>query len=240
MFLWVLGPALQVWIAVVMWKRKLHREFPVFFWYTLFHISQFLVTFSVQKMPKTLFVAFWTYELLDVFFTLAVVQEVFVHVFNPYQSIRRLGAQVFRWATMVLIGICILAAAAVPGTAMKLDMLLRWLTIMERSANMVEAGLLFLLFILGAVFALDWRDYVWGIAAGMGLSTSIVLVAWALRIYLGTWGPVYAIIYSGGYNVGVIVWFITMVGPERQRRVEGLPDVEQLRSWNRALSGFLR
>jgi len=240
MFLWVLGPVLQVWIAVVMWRRKLHREFPVFFWYTLFHITQFLVTFGTQKSLKAYFVAFWSFELLDVFFTLAVVQEVFVHVFKPYQSIRQLGARVFRWATLVLIGICIVAATAVPGTAMKLDILVRWLNIMERSANMVETGLLFLLFILGAVFALDWRDYVWGIAAGMGLSTSIVLVSWALSIYLGTWGPVYAIIYSSGYNVGVVLWFITMVAPERHRRVEGLPDVEQLRSWNRALSGFLR
>jgi len=240
MFLWVLGPVLQVWIAVVMWKRKLHREFPAFFWYTVFHISQFVVAFSTQKSIKAYFVTFWAGELLDIFFTLAVVQEVFVHVFKPYQSIRRLGGGIFRWATFVLIGVCIVSAAAVPGTSLKLDALLRWLTIVERSANLVEAGLLFLLFILGAVFALDWRDYVWGIAAGMGLSTSIVLVMFALRIYLGTWGPMYAIIYAGGYNIGVIVWFITIVAPERYRRVEGLPDVEQLRSWNRALSGFIR
>ena len=35
----LVGPALQVWLAAAMIRRKLHRQFPLFFAYTLYSVA---------------------------------------------------------------------------------------------------------------------------------------------------------------------------------------------------------
>ena len=45
--LWCSHPVLQAAVAVCLWRRKLYRQFPVFFSYILAQIAIFAVTFPL-------------------------------------------------------------------------------------------------------------------------------------------------------------------------------------------------
>ena len=47
LYLWIAPHVLQVALAVMMVRRKLAREFPAFFLYTVFEVLQFAVLFAL-------------------------------------------------------------------------------------------------------------------------------------------------------------------------------------------------
>jgi hypothetical protein len=112
---------------------------------------------------------------------------------------------------------------------------------MERSVEIVQGGLLLLLFALSSSLGLKWKQQAFGIALGFGVVTSVDLAAFTLRARLGVSSrDVLSLISSAGYNCALLVWTVTFYAREPIRRqVQYVPhwDIE---SWNRALMDFLR
>jgi len=52
LYLWCAQPVLQSAVAVVLWRRKLHKLFPVFFAYVLAQIGIFALTFPLRSADK--------------------------------------------------------------------------------------------------------------------------------------------------------------------------------------------
>src|SRR5580700_9473101 len=59
--LWVSHPALQVAVVAIMFRRKLHRTFPVFFSYLAAQIAIFCILFPIQKLGSysAYFYGYW-------------------------------------------------------------------------------------------------------------------------------------------------------------------------------------
>src|SRR5579863_6852860 len=91
--LWVLQPALQTVIAVIVYRRKLHKEFPIFFTYTLAQIALFAVEYPVNVWgsDSAYFYTFWAGAGLNVVLSFKIIHEVFLDVFRPYHALRDLG-----------------------------------------------------------------------------------------------------------------------------------------------------
>ena len=50
--LWMFHPVIEIPLAGIMYRRKLHRQFPVFFAYILFQVVGFAILFPLYRLPQ--------------------------------------------------------------------------------------------------------------------------------------------------------------------------------------------
>lgn len=219
-----------------MWRRKLHREYPIFFVYTVSHLVRFVVLYhAFQTGDREGYrQAFANLESIDAVLSFGVIYELFGHTFRAYEGIRQLGWLLFRWATVVLLVVAVVVAASAPGS--DTDRFLSGLFTLERSVSVVRAGLLFLLFLFHAALGLRWARATMGIALGFGALSSIELVTFTLRSHFGMeTTAALSLISSVAYDAAIVVWLAGLLWPSRApARVERSPrwDIE---GWNRTL-----
>lgn len=232
--LWGSAFLLQAVTAVLIVRRKQLRTFPVFFAYTTFHIIQSILSFIALRISYTAyFYEWWTGEMLDALVTFAVIQEIFLVTFRPYDALRRWGSTIYVVGALVLCGIAVFMGIHYPhGYSPRVAVLLT----LERSTAFVEVGLLFFLFIFCRLFGMTWRNYVFGIAIGFVLTASIVMTAEAFRTYYGTAADSWVLILKVvAYSVGVLVWTYYFASIKSRVPLDYVPGTEKLIAWNKAL-----
>jgi hypothetical protein len=234
--LWFSGAGLQAVIGGVMLRRKLYREFPLFFAFIFCQVIRFLVLFGAYQAGnrESYRQAFLVLEAVDALLSFAVIYELYAHTFRAYEGIRELGWVLLRWASAVLLIVAVVAAASSSGSDS--DRFLAGLFALEQSISIVRGGLLFLLFLFHAALGLRWGRHAFGIALGLGLLTSIALAAFTLRAHFGALSTsTLSLITSAAYNCAVIVWLVAVLRPAAERIA--LPRVPRwdLDGWNRTL-----
>src|ERR1700760_2624017 len=89
-YLWLAPHAFQVVIFVVMIRRRLYREFPVFFAYLLYEAIQGFVLFVLDHLSSVTASQYWTVNWIGSFGSIALrfglIWEIFSHVFRPYPA----------------------------------------------------------------------------------------------------------------------------------------------------------
>jgi len=239
--LWLVAPALQSAIGYRMWIRRLYRDYPVFFAYTISHMLSFLVLFYCYQLGvrDVYRHAYLGCEAVDAVLKFGVICELFSQVFRQYEGIRQLGSVLLRWASVILVLIAVMVAASTSGSDS--DRFLAGFYAMERSVEIVQGGLLFLLFVLSSFLGLQWRRHTLGIALGFGVLSSVHLATFTLRAQLGMASQdILSLISNAGYDCAVLVWLGTLyVRKPVHQFSQHIPhwDVE---SWNQALVGLLR
>jgi hypothetical protein len=65
--LWCAQPMLQAAVAAILWRRKLHKQFPVFFMFLLAQVANFAVTFPLWATDRrtVYFGFFWLGEAIN-------------------------------------------------------------------------------------------------------------------------------------------------------------------------------
>lgn len=238
---------LQLAIAVAMWRRRLFRRMPWFFAYTLWVMTWSLVMLFFYlrvRVDRSVMPAYyytgWTNEVIGVGLGFAVVYEVFSQVFQPYETVRRLGPALFRWCG---VGLLLLGSAASllssPDQTFKLT---AGILIVERTVRLVEVGLLVLVLIACQYLGISWKRDVLGVALGLGMYAGTSMVCLALQAQNGLVAYYALGMVSGtAYTCSVMIWAAYLVLPQRNAepvRVEiESPEVEQ---WNQALSHLLQ
>jgi len=238
--LWISGPLLQSVVAVVMIHRRLVRIFPLFWGYTIFHVLLFVVTLAASRMSyRSYFYTYWGAEVVDMILTLLIIQELFSHVFAPYDAVRSLGRIAFRSATLFMVISSILLARS--GGSRTMSPLVDKLMSFERSVHVFEIGVLFVLFLGCSLLGITWERFAFGIAVGMGLTLSGEAVAAALRVFLGPAGNnVYVWLEPISCALATMTWAYYAVSLDRQAEATFQTTVPtQLAEWNRALEHFV-
>jgi hypothetical protein len=239
-FLWYAAPLLQAVILFAMIWRKVAREFPAFFSYTVFHLIEYAATFAAYRHSyRAYFYTYWGTEIADSIITLVVIQEIFAKVFEPYQSLRKVETTAFRWGAVFLCLLALLGATLGPSPIS--DRLIAGLLIVQRSTALIQTGLLFLLFVFARLFGLGWRHYVFGISLGFGVSAALGLVIAAFRAQFGTMlEALSAPLLSASVLLGIGIWTYYFVSEKSVSEIGELPNAGQLQEWNEALAGILR
>ena len=227
--------SLQAVMAVMMVIRKLHTRLPIFFAYTVFHVFGSALMWGAARISYAdYFYSYWSLEIIDSLLVLLVIQEIFSAVLSEYESLKSLGELLFRWGTLLIVVITVFTASAAPGADS--DRLVAGLMVLQRSVALVQIGLVLLLFFFCRWFGLTWRDHVFGIALGFGISSSFVLASGSIRTVLGkTAEKMYEYVSPASYTLGVVIWAVYVLLPERRRIADRLEGSEQLGEWNRAL-----
>jgi len=240
--LWIFVSVLLLIMPVIMFRRRLHRELPVFFGYLFFHAARSWVLLCIQDAGsyEAYAYSYWALEVLDAVLSFAVICELFSYVLRPYPSVSRIGILLFRWASGVLILIAAVSSAAAQGNDM--TRLMAGTLVLERSVLVVECGLFLFVFMFAASLGLTWRHHIFGIALGFGLCAGINLVAVTVRAHFGGLDhSVFRVLKSGSYDCAVFIWMGYMLTSEKPVR---LPQREphhasELALWDNALTELL-
>jgi len=226
-----------IFVALRMSVRGMIKDFPVFFAYTIFHIVAIVATLAAsQASPWTYFYAYWGFEVADVFLTLAVVQEIFRHTFEPFPSVQGLGTSIFRWATLALCGVSILAATRSTGA----DSIWMMSAILNASkfADFLVVALLCILFGLAAVLGIKWQKRTLQFALGLAVVTGVGVATTTIRTQFGEIAhPMYALIKPLSYNLGCVLWVSAMYAEYASRNID-ISRFRHLSEWSATVEGI--
>jgi hypothetical protein len=241
----ILAPLLQVCILVFMWKRRLYREYLAFVVYTAWQIIRAVILQWVWHRVDagvlgyaSYFYSYWVAELISTALGLAVIHSIFISVTRGYRATRNWGNTLFLIATAMLLGIAVWAAYFVPVNST--STIVAGVLLLERSVLILQAGLLLLLILFSSVLGISLKHRIFGITLGFGIYASVHLVSAAIRTHAGAdYDALFRLSKSIAYNVAVLLWFVYLCLPQRDRKVNQLP-VTNINEWNESLLEILK
>jgi hypothetical protein len=235
--------------VLVMMRRRLYREFPFFLGY-----AGFVLLTSVAGMlaaNSALFRSSLAYRVIfssnlagALILRFSVIYEIVGHVLRPYAAIASFARVLFRWALALLLLLGVILAAYSPGDPRY--PLENSLWIFERSASLMQIGLLILLMLFSSYLHLSWRDRVFGIALGLGIYASIELALSSVYVQMWTqmtneWRTrVLDLIDTGTYTSCALIWLTYVWTPERKPVLAEHFPPNQLSEWNAVLERLTR
>lgn len=230
---WLLGPALEVTLLTFMFQRKLHVAFPRFFSYILFQLAKTGLLFVIyHDFEASYFDVYWTANAISVLLAVAVIDEILHRLFEEYGGIQSLGSIIFRWACGVLLVLSIVNAFSTQ--AATADRVVAAVLGFDRSVRVMQCGLVLLLLGLCRLVRQCWRQHVFGIALGFGVSASIELILVSVVMHYGS-GPaeIVSLTNSAAYSLATLIWIGYM-----SRQSHSIPQVAvapQLNALNLAI-----
>ena len=182
MALWYSQPVLQVAVAIVFWRRKLYKEFPICFAFLLTQVGFFAITYPVYVLSGFMtlgyFWLYWMAEALNAVLSFKIIHEVFLDVFRPYHALKDLGTPVFKWAGLVMVLVSVVVAAS---NSFNQDPVVHAVLTLQRSVRLVQFGLILFLLLFSRFLGVSRKQISFGIALGCGLSAGVELMLLALR-----------------------------------------------------------
>jgi len=232
LYLWCAQPLLQSAVALVLWRRKLHKQFPVFFSYVLAQICIFAVTFPLNLYNyEWFFYAYWLGAALSALLSFKVIHEVFIDVFRPYHTLKDLGTVLFKWTGVVMLLVSVVVAFSNSANS---DPLIQAISTLQRSVRMVQCGLILFLLLFSRFLGVSKRQQSFGIALGFGLFASVELILIALNSG-GLLGIAHiSLINTTMYDVAIVVW-LTYALARREAR-DAAPNHLQTQRWEQSLA----
>ncbi|HET9365397.1 MAG TPA: hypothetical protein VFP71_10365 [Candidatus Angelobacter sp.] len=217
---------LTAWVAVLVVRRKLHREYPLFFVYLVTSILIPLLRLAVSGDYVMFFKVFWATETLYAVLALLVLYQVFHEVFLPFYELWWWFRLVFPGAVGIVAIIFVRRAILHP--PVQATPLISAILSFSRVINWVEAVLFGLFFALAVLLGVRQRSHPFGIVEGFGISALGALVAYGLRSEFGTkfnmfgkYAPPVA------YVIGALIWLDTFRRP---------PDPEVTHEWRERMT----
>jgi hypothetical protein len=231
---WLAGLSLQVLLATVLVVKKMWAKFPMFTAYVLYTLGETGALFAVYRKPSVYFFAYAAGESVSVILGLALVYEVFTHLFSSLSALRRLAWLSFRAAVVLLV---LLAGALIYSrTPTGMEGLGAALLLVEEAARILEVGLITFIFGFSSVFGLHWRQSVFGITLGFGIPAITELVAVTIAPHVGpAMRQALNLAHLVTFDFGVLIWLSYALMPEPVTSVAELPKPAQLEQWNQAI-----
>jgi len=181
LIMWVAHPILESVLAGIMLKRKLHRQFPVFFAYILSQILIFAILFPLYRSGPAhydaYFYSFWVGSGISLAIGFKVIHEIVLNVFRPYHALKDLATVLFRWAALVMLLVALVVAASSPAAAN--SPITQAVTTAQRCVRVVQCGLILFLLVFSKYLGISWKQHSMGIALGFGGYASIELAVFA-------------------------------------------------------------
>jgi len=233
--LWCAHPALQAILVAIMFRRKLHKVFPVFFAYLVAEIAIFIVVFPLQGGSYSLFFyTYWATTGIAVLLGFKVIHEIFLDVFRPYHTLRDLGTVLFKWAGLVMLMVAGVVAASSGGGDQ--EPLQAGILTLQRSVRVVQVGLVLFLLVFSRYLGISWKQKSFGIALGLGTyaGVELMLVAFNTTSSSAYYEFVGAIINMAAYNLAILTWIAYALSPNDARLPA--PNAVQTRRWEESLN----
>lgn len=235
--LWIAPVAVFVSVAVMMLRRKLQKEYPLFFAFVVFQVAAFAVDFyAYHSSPVLYFYAYWTTAGLGIAISFSVLYEVFTGVFRPFADLREFGGVLFRWAALVLLlaAVLLMTTARPPANTAVFAVILN----LMRSLEVMQCGLVLLMLLCSSYLGITLRHRIFGIALGFGIIAAVDLILVAVFANLGLQAQTFfQLTRMLAYNLSALLW----MGYVHSGVVERRPEKQLIYAerWNFALATAL-
>jgi hypothetical protein len=242
-FLFYLPVALELVIAWLLLKRRLHREVTWFFIYIVFQIVGTCLLYPLYEARNVIgyFFGMWVFEGISVTMAFMVILETFRLSVAQYKSVRRIGTRLLVLAALLSI---VVALVLTPYGAQASTAMMKFILVTERSLRIIQLVILVTMFAFSSYLALSWKHYVFGIALGYGLYAAANLACYTYLAYVGvaanakgsTIGANVSLLDSASFSCAVAIWLIYLL--QREPKGPGLPPTanQDLQEWSEALS----
>jgi hypothetical protein len=245
-YLWIGPHVLQAALAVLLWRRGLHRQFPVFFTYLIYGAAEESTLYVMDIVPLGSVTAWWVVFsvglIIEGLFRLAVLGELFFHLLRSRPAIAKVGGRLISCMGAVLVLLATLAAAYAPVDSHQFAIGYR-AYILQQTLYMIECGLILFLFLFTACFKLTWDKATLGIGLGRGISSSVHLATWAVMANGGLPQSRHLLDFlnMATYHICVLIWFYYLLAPQNSFATSAVPLPENnLDIWNRELERLLQ
>jgi len=233
--------ALQITIAIAMFRRGLYKQARYFFVYIIWQTVSVAILYEIlhKKPPFYYFVGYWINNVITVSLGIAIVIEVFNRMFSPYPGIRRMAKILFLGSAVLLV--LISAILLIYNHAQYTVPILTFVMVTDRSVRVIQLGLTLTLFAITKYLHLRWRNYLFGIALGFGFYALMDLVALVVRMTYGKPVTVVVNVLIGtAYCAAVVIWTAYVLQPEAAKiPIVSLPSHE-LEKWDETLQQILK
>jgi hypothetical protein len=243
-FLWISPRLLLGVLAVILYKRRLYREFPCFFAYVLYEIARFIPLFTLYFIQgvtgKQYAYVFSVTLVLSLALRFGVIDEVSRDLFRESRFLKVAARRLLQCVTGLLLVISIVLAVYSPG-----NNTVRWQTgisVINRGAAMVQCGLLLSLLLFSYFLGLTWRRPAIGITLGLGILTSIDLATSALRAEFTSAATreLLNLMVTGSALACVSIWIGYLLVPEPNPAPVTVVSSDEVETWNKELQRLAR
>jgi hypothetical protein len=240
-YLWLAPNVLLLALALLIWRKGLHKAFPAFFAFAVFSSLGQFALYIADVAPSITAENFWRVDwaslLIEGPLKFALVAEIFARVFGSYDSLVRLGRLLIRGVGIALVLAAALAAAYAPKDS--LFGIVSGAHLLEQTIGFIASGLLLFIFVFSAYFRLRPARPVLGIALGLAISSCTHLAVWAVAANAGLPAERRVILDFVGMassHIAVLIWFYYLLVPREvaTKPVVPLPE-NNLDVWNREL-----
>src|ERR1022692_588145 len=231
-------------LAVILYKRRLYREFPCFFAYVLYEIAKFIPLFALYSVlgvtSRPYAYAYCMTLMITIALRFGVIDEVSKDLFRESQFLRVAARRSLQCVAGLLLVMGVLLAVYAPG-----DNRTKWyagIFVLNRGAAMVQSGLLLSLLLFSRFLGLSWRSPAFGIALGLGVLTSVDLAYSALRAEFTseTGAEFLDLLITGTYLLCVSIWIGYSLAPEPELASQTVVPHDEVETWNKEFQHLLR
>jgi hypothetical protein len=240
--LWLTGMGLQIVLGVVLITKKSWRKFPVFTAFCIVSMISDVGLYALIKSsvgPVKYKYGYAFDETVTSLLGLGVVYEIFTKLFAPYAALRKMAKLFFQWglAALVLLDICV----AYSHNAINVTSITETTVVLQQVTCILVVGLLLFVFLFATAFGLHWRQSVFGIALGLGISQAVELIGITVVAHFGkAVMPEFNIVNSVTFSSVLLVWMSYFLMPERIENRNAAFKLPQLEQWNQAIMELIR
>jgi predicted transporter len=220
-------------LAVAMYWRRLHKDYPYFFNYVIFQVLSFSIEFPLRHWENYFYV-YWTMTALSIAVSFAVLLEIFKDAFRPYEALRDLSVILFRWCALVVLLVAGMWAIT-SWRGNQVDNVTNAIFLVERSVRMMQCGLVLFMLLFSEYLGISRRNVLFGIAIGFGFFAAVnMLVMTALSHQRVVSNAALSRISAVSYLLSMMIWIAYAVFPATAR-VGVKQAAEATHKWDRAL-----
>jgi hypothetical protein len=245
-YLWLAPHVLQVALAILIWRRGLHKLFPFFLAYTIFEAIEEFTLYGMDISPtisgETYWRALYAGLIIEGLLRFGAIGELFLRLLRPWPALGRLGNRLISGTGAVLVLLAVLAAAYAPIDNPQHAIISR-AHILEQTLFIIQCGLVLFLFLFAAYFRLAWNNRTFGIALGLGILSCEHMATWAVMASgaLLNRRDLLDLFNMATYHVCVLIWFYYFLIPNGPATTSAVPLPENnLAIWNRELERLLQ
>ncbi len=208
-YLFVAPHVLLIPVAIVMFRKGLHRQFPIFFSYLFFELLYLCVFYPI--FSRLLILPSWLYLDLDMFFRagdiafhFGILQELFEAPVRHNDSLRQTSTSIVRWVTSALV---VMASAFIGFQYYSQSHQLPRSYASIEALNIAQCFLLVLVFLWHRFLGLKMSTFAFGIALGLGLTAILepLFNAWKDSMFMQR--PfIPDFLQMGTYHCSVLIW----------------------------------
>jgi hypothetical protein len=233
LWLWCAHPVLQSVVAVVLWRRGLHKKFPVFFAYLLVQTAMFAALFPLRLSGNYgwFFWGYWSAAAINAILGFKVIHEIFLDVFRPHHTLKDLGTVVFKWAGVVMLLVSVVVAFS---NSFQRDPVVHAVTTLQRSVRLVQFGLILFLLLFSRFLGVSRRQLSFGIALGFGFFAGLELMLLALAFGGLLHEGSFNFINMVAYNLSIVTWLAYSLA--RSEAQQSAANPLQTQRWEQGLA----